>query len=122
MNETKIPPIQTLAEELTLWTLNHSAGFPKSQRFTFGQRIDGHTLDVVERIAEARFTGRAARAPVLDRLNLDLEKLRVLWRLVLAKGWMTEAQARHVHGKINEIGRMAGRWRKASGGGVAVEP
>ena len=38
-----------------------------------------------------------------------------LWRIVLAKGWMSEAQARHVQGKINEIGRMAGLWRRASG-------
>jgi hypothetical protein len=104
-------------QQLALWTLNHSAGFPKSQRFTFGQRLDALTLDVVERVAEARFRGRAARAPVLDQMNLDLEKLRVLWRIVLAKGWMSENQARHVHGKINEIGRMAGLWRRASGAG-----
>jgi hypothetical protein len=114
--EPKMPPIQTLGEELTLWTLNHTASFPKSQRHTFGNRIDNLTLDVVERIAEARFVAKAVRAPVLDRLNLDLEKLRVLWRIILAKEWMTEAQARHVHGKINEIGRMAGLWRRASRG------
>jgi hypothetical protein len=52
----KVPPIQTLAEELTLWTLNHTARLPKCPRFTFGQRLDNETLNVVELIAEARFS------------------------------------------------------------------
>jgi hypothetical protein len=52
----KVPPIQTLAEELTLWTLNHTAKLPKCQRFTFGQRLDNETLNIVELIAEARFS------------------------------------------------------------------
>ncbi len=73
----KVPPIQTLAEELTLWTLNHTAKLPKCQRFTFGQRLDNETLDVVELIAQARFSSGKQRIAVLRKLNLSLEKLRV---------------------------------------------
>ena len=112
--DTKTPPIQTLAEELILWTLNHTANLPKSQRFTFGQRLDNSSLDVIELIAEARFAPKSQRAAILTKLNVKLETLRILWRLIRAKNWMSENQSRHVHQLINEIGVMTGNWLKAS--------
>jgi len=114
--EPKTLPIQTLTEELILWTLNHTAKLPKSQRFTFGQRLDTTSLEAIELIAEARFAAPSKRVAILTRLNVTLEKLRVLWRIILAKGWMSEDQSRHVHRLINEIGKMTGQWLKASRG------
>jgi len=106
--------VQTIAEEFVLWTLDHTAKLPKCQRHTFGQRLDNSALDVAERIAEARFVPRAQRPPVLLKLNITLERCRILWRLVLAKGWMSEEQSRLIHRLINEIGSQTGAWLKAS--------
>jgi hypothetical protein len=50
--------------------------FPAKTRFSFGQRIEGIALDVVEDLVEARYS-REKRA-TLRRANLRLEKLRVL--------------------------------------------
>ena len=54
--DPKRPPVYTVWEEFVGWTLDRTAGIPKSQRFTFGQRIDAYTLDVLELIVEATFT------------------------------------------------------------------
>lgn len=114
--DTKTLPIQTLAEEFIFWTLRHTANLPKSQRFILGERLDHAALDVIELIAEARFAAKSQRAAVLTRLNVTLEKCRVLWRIVLGQQWMSEAQSRHVHRLINEIGAMTGQWLKATRG------
>ncbi len=87
-----------------------------SQLWGNGQRLDNHSLDLVELVAEARFRQGKARIDALTRLNLHLEKLRVLWRLVHAQHWMSDDQARFVQEKINETGRMAGAWIRATRG------
>ncbi len=99
-------------EKLTLSTLNHTAKLLKCQRFTFGQHLDKEMLNVVELIAEALFSSGKERVAILRKVKLSLEKLRVLWRIVLAKEWLSASQALFVHEKINEIGRMAGNWMK----------
>lgn len=37
--EGKRPPVHTLWEAFCGWTFDRTAGIPKSQRFTFGQKI-----------------------------------------------------------------------------------
>ena len=46
MRET--PPLYTVAGHLVCWTLDRRADFPKSQRFTFGQRVDNLSLDCLQ--------------------------------------------------------------------------
>ncbi len=110
---TDPPPILTVTEELLGWTLDRTAGFPKSQRFTFGQRLDTLTLAALEHGITSRFEPQA-RGRELAALNLTLEKLRVLWRIVQARGWITVRQLLFVAGRIDEIGRMTGGWLKAA--------
>jgi hypothetical protein len=108
------PPIITLIEELLGWCLDRTAGFPKSQRFTFGQRIDMLAIEALERAVAARFSPAKERCRELTTLNLVLEKLRVFWRIVEARGWITTRQLLFVAAKLDEVGRMAGGWMKAS--------
>ena len=59
--DTNRPPLYTIWEEFCGWTLDATGKTPKSQRFSFGQRIDGHTLDVLELIVLCIYrTDRAA--------------------------------------------------------------
>lgn len=104
------PPIFTLLSELTGWTLDRTASFPRSHRFTFGERIDRLTLDALERCLEAIYAPPSIKAESLRQLNLILEKLRVFWRIVCEKGWISQRQLLFVAGKIDEIGRMTGAW------------
>jgi hypothetical protein len=105
------PPLCTALADLAGWTLDRTASFPKSSRFTFGQRLDQRTLDALELVVRARFAARPAKAPLLDELNLLLEQLRVLWRLSTQRGFISTQQLQHVVGRLDEAGRMAGGWR-----------
>ena len=120
--ETK-PPIYTLLTELTGWTLARSAGLPKSHRFTFGQRLDNLTLDALALVVRALYSPPAAKLPLLVELNLQLELLRVLWRLVHDQRWISAQQLLFVNERIDEIGRMTGGWlRQLEGKAVVTKP
>lgn len=61
------------------WLLPKTAQLPRSVRYTFAERIQGLALDVLEGIVDARY-GRS-KGEALRRVNLGLEKLRMLVRI-----------------------------------------
>ncbi len=108
--DPKRPPVYTKWEELLGWTLDRTASIPKSQRFTFGQRIDGHALDVMELLVQAIFAKE--KLSYLGKINRRLELLRVLWRLVQKRGWISLRQLHYIQSQLDETGRMIGGWRR----------
>jgi hypothetical protein len=61
-------------------------------------------------VVRALYSPRPAKAALLGELNLLLEQLRVLWRLVHDQRWISQQQLIFIIGRIDEIGRMAGGW------------
>lgn len=110
------PPVHTLLTELVGWTLQRTADLPKSHRFTVGQRLDNLTLDALLIVTRALYSTPAHKRPLLEELNLQLELLRVLWRLTHAQGWISQQQLIFVMGRIDEIGRMTGGWLRQLAG------
>ncbi len=104
------PPIHTAVTELVGWTLDRSANIPKSHRFSFGQRLDNITLDALMLVTQTIYAARSKKAGLLGDLNLLLEQLRVLWRLIHARHWISQQQLLFVNQRIDEIGRMTGGW------------
>ncbi|MCP5515638.1 MAG: four helix bundle protein [Verrucomicrobiales bacterium] len=109
---TNRPPIYTALVDLVGWTLDRTAALPRSHRFTFGERVDRLTLDCLEYVIEAIHSPPPTKQAPLRRLNLALEKLRVFWRLISERGWISERQLLFVSGRLDEIGRMTGGWLK----------
>ncbi len=70
-------------------------------------------LEALERVITARYDVRA-RPHELRALNLTVEKLRVLWRIVHARHWISAQQLLYAAKCLDEIGRMAGAWAKAT--------
>ena len=100
------PPLYVVMMEISGRTLDRTASLPKSARFTFGQRLDNVTLDALELVIRAFFEPRGRRkADHLRELNLALEVLRALWRLVEQRGWIAQRQLLHI------VGRPPGRGR-----------
>ena len=106
------PPVYTLLVEVVGWTLDRTAGLPKSHRFTFGERVDRLTLDCLELTIEAVYAAPEQKVAPLRRVNLNLEKLRVLWRLMCDRRWISQQQLFFVSQKLDELGRMIGGWIK----------
>ncbi len=67
----------------------------------------------MEGIVEAIYTKE--RAHILDRLNLYIEKLRVLFRISHQRRYLSGRQYAHVSKLLNETGKMLGGWRKSLG-------
>lgn len=118
MITTEKPPIYTALVELTGWSLDRTASLPKSHRFTFGQRLDNLALDALQLAIQAIYSARADKPALLTRLNLLLEQLRVLWRLVHDRHWISQQQLLFVNRQLDEIGRMTGGWLKQLAGGT----
>jgi len=97
-------------ERFLPWLLDHTQRFPKRLRFTLTQRIDNLALDVHERLIEARYTRE--RLALLERLNLDLERLRLLLRLARDRQVLSQQAFGFAIEQIDSAGRMLGGWRR----------
>jgi hypothetical protein len=64
-----------------VWLVATIEKFPKSHKFTIGDRIEITALDVLEALIEATYTRERIQHP--RRANLGIEKLRFLLRLTL---------------------------------------
>ena len=65
--------------QLTKWLIPTLDRFPRRQKFLLGDRIQTTALTGLERLVEATFTCNRGR--LLERVNVDLDKLRLLLRL-----------------------------------------
>lgn len=99
--------------EIVGWTLDRTAGIPKSQRFTFGQRLDNLALDAFQRVVTAVFSGDPHRKlEALSELLLAVEQQQALWRLVQERRWISLQQLNYIGHRLDEAGRMAAGWRR----------
>lgn len=104
------PPLHTALSDLLAWSFQRTATIPKSHRFTVGQRIDNLTLDSLLLVTKARWAQPQGKASHLDDINLHLDLLRVLWRIVHDSRWISQQQLLHVTQRLDEAGRMTGGW------------
>ncbi|MDP6816345.1 MAG: diversity-generating retroelement protein Avd [Alphaproteobacteria bacterium] len=101
------------ANRFILWLVPTVEKFPRSQKFLLGDRLQATALEVLEHLVEATYTRR--RAELLLRANLGVEKLRFLFRLALDLGHLDARRYEHAARSLDEVGRLIGGWRKASG-------
>lgn len=95
-----------------LWLVPTVEKFPRSQKFLLGDRIQGTALDVLDGLVEATYTRDCA--PMLARVNLWLERLRMLVRLAMDLRYLDLRRYEFAARELDEIGRMVGGWIKAS--------
>lgn len=92
------------------WLLPTTGKFPKRVRFTLSDRIDNLALDVVEDLVEARYSRR--KTEILKRINLKLERLRVLLRLCHTLQYLPHRSYEFAMRSLEEVGQMVGGWIK----------
>jgi 23S rRNA-intervening sequence protein len=93
------------------WLMPIVEKFPRSQKFTIGDRIESLALDVLEALIEATYT--RDRTQHLRRANLGIEKLRVLLRLAADLRLLDRRRYEHAARTLDETGRLIGGWIKA---------
>ena len=104
------PPLFLLWYDFIKWSLDKTEKFPKKVRFSISNRIDNLILDIMEGIVEARYSGN--KKDILKRIDLNMERLRVLFRLCHDMQFLDHKGYEYASKKINEAGKMVGGWRR----------
>ena len=92
------------------WILQACDRMPKQTRFTVSGRIANLALDITALLTEAIYS--KVRIPLLQRVNLLLEQLRILLRLSKDRRYISLAQYEYITDALYQCGKMAGGWLK----------
>ncbi|MDE0016456.1 diversity-generating retroelement protein Avd [Candidatus Poribacteria bacterium] len=94
--------------DVILWLMGRVEKFPRSQKFTLGDRIVNISLDILDLLIEATYT--RDRLALLRKANVQLEKLRYLIRICHDLKLLSAKQYAYVSNEINEAGKLLGGW------------
>jgi hypothetical protein len=97
--------------QFLMWLAPAIDRFPRSKKFTLGDRIEMTALDVLEELIEATYT--KDRSACLRRANLGIEKLRFLLRLAADLRLLDRRGCEHAARALDGTGRLIGGWMKA---------
>ena len=97
--------------QFLMWLVPAIEKFPRSHKFTTGDRIHILALDVLESLIEATYTKE--RSQHLRKANLGIEKLRFLFRLAVDLKLLDRRRYEHAARTLNETGRLIGGWMKS---------
>ena len=97
--------------QLVLWLIPVLDAMPRRQKFQLGDRLQNSAIAVLDILIEAAYT--RDRAALLQRANLDLEKLRFWIRLSKDLRLLAFPQYEHAARLIDNLGRQVGGWLKA---------
>lgn len=97
--------------ELLVWLVQQLDKFPRSRRFTLGERIETRLIHVLELLIEAAYS-REKRA-LLKRANIELAVIRHLWRAAHELSVISTRRYGHGSHLIDELGKQIGGWLKS---------
>lgn len=104
----ELPKVVQDCHNLILWLIPVLDKFPRSRRFTLGERLENNLLSILENLVEANYTKQ--RRNILIRTNRQLEITRHLWRLSFELQIISQKTYKHGAKLIDEIGRQIGGW------------
>ncbi|OGZ63076.1 MAG: hypothetical protein A2639_02865 [Candidatus Staskawiczbacteria bacterium RIFCSPHIGHO2_01_FULL_34_27] len=87
--------------------------FPKTSRYSLGQKIENSILDLLETIYLANIQIKTLREPVLHKASAKCELVKILIRLAYDTGVIDNTSTYvSAQAKMQEIGKMLGGWIK----------
>lgn len=104
--------------QLLLWLVPQLDQFPRSRRFTLGEKLELLLMDVLEFLLEAAYQKGDAKLQMLARANRKLAVAKHLWRLGFELKICSFNAYQHGAELMVGLGRQIGGWRKASLGGA----
>ena len=113
-------PALTKTYDLLVWLEPALGKFPKEQRFRLAARIEESLLRFYDLILHASRTKK--QLLLLEEADLELERLRMLLRASLDIKAMTFQQYQTASEKVNEVGRILGRWLSKLKEATPAEP
>ena len=99
------------AYDLTLWLIQKVEHFPKSYRFSVGDRIVNDGLDLLLTLVKCAYS--ADKLKLLEAASSATNSLRYLLRLAKDLRLINIDSYGFSTGAVEEIGRMVGGWHKS---------
>ncbi len=109
MNESY--PIIVKTYNLTLWYIKKLSSLPKNHRYTLGEKIQNTLLNLLLILSDTIYSKE--KRPLLQKANKEIEKLRLLTRLLKDLAIISGDNFRFITSSINEIGQMVGGWMRS---------
>ncbi len=106
------PPAVQKTYDFVLWLVKKVENFPKSYRFTVGERLTATSLDLLTTLVEAAYSRR--KAPLLETASQKVNSVRFLLRLAKDLQLLSVESYGFCAEKLEEIGRMVGGWHKSA--------
>src|ERR1017187_5054892 len=110
------PVVVQKAYEFNLWMIQKAGSFPKSYRFSIGDRLVNGVLEILMRLVDAAYS-RDKEKPLME-VNAMLNRIRFLLRLAKDLKLLTVESYGYAAENVEEIGRMVGGWRKSAATGA----
>ena len=108
-----MPQAVQSCHKMMLWMIPQLDKFPRSRRFTLGERIEQSMLGVLSLLIEATYAKRG-KPRLLEQVNTSLTVLKHLWRLAFELGTIAKKQYGFGAGLMLDLGQQIGGWQKAS--------
>lgn len=103
-------PIFVKTEVFMAWLFQHTAKFPKHERFRLAKRIDDALFDFHVCLHIATQTEDAKTS--LKQAHMHLNLLRAYLRLAVELKYTSHKQYHHASEHTSEIGKLLGGWMK----------
>ena len=86
--------------------------FPKTKRYTLGQKLDNLTLEIFELLFSIAFS--QSKATTLQQISIKLDLLKILLRSAKDSQSLKDNKYLELQESLQEIGRMLGGWLKST--------
>lgn len=86
--------------------------FPKTKRYTLGQKLDNTTLDILELLFSV--PSAKDKVEILQQISIKVDLVKVLLRLAKDSQAMQNNKYLSLEAMLAEIGRMLGGWIRSS--------
>ncbi len=86
--------------------------FPKTKRYTLGQKLDNITLDAFEFLFEIPFSSN--KTLTLQQISIKVDLLKVLLRCSKDNQSITDKKYLELQTILQEIGKMLGGWIRST--------
>ena len=89
-------------------------GIQKQDRHTIWQKCENIILEILEETLRASQIYKSEKLPILERVSVKLNFLRVFLRLMKEVKTIDAKKYMALEGLVDEIGRMLGGWIKST--------
>ncbi len=86
--------------------------FPKTKRYTLGQKLDNATLEILELLFSVPTS--SDRVKILQQISIKLDVVKVLLRLGKDSQAINNNNYLSLESTLQEIGRMLGGWIRSA--------